>query len=71
MTLSLDDLVVVESVTIDGVKHKFSKQQIEGQIRGEMFRRISRRWHLLSSLRGLTLDEVVEAWWEANNMRGG
>lgn len=71
MTLSLDDLVVVESVMIDGVKHKFSKKEIEGQIRGEMFRRAFVRWNLLTSLRGLTLDEVVEAWWEANNMRGG
>jgi len=71
-TLRLDDLPVVESVTTpNGAEHKYSKKEIEDQRRGEAFRRISIRWHLLTSLRGLTLDEAIDAWREANGITGG
>lgn len=68
MTTAINKPIVITEAVInpDGQRHKFKRDEIEDQIRGELFRREMSRWYLVSSLRGRSLDEVIEAWWQAN-----
>lgn len=51
----------------DGKQYvKWTKREREDIARAESFNAMMRYRRLLSSLKGLTLDQVVEAWWEAN-----
>jgi len=66
-TANSEPITVIEAViTPDGQRHKYKRDEMEAAIRGELFRREMARWYLVQSLRGRSLDEVIEAWWQAN-----
>lgn len=50
---------------------KLPKGEREAIARGKALNHFKRYWSLLMYLRGLTLDEVIELWWEANGYTDG